>query len=64
MKNIYLNISGKIELSYIKAISEIKIVTEALKIPFFIIGASARDFIFEYCYIYFYSQILLQSISL
>lgn len=50
MKSIFCDISGKIDPLYIKALNEFKIAAEALKIPFFIIGASARDFILEYCY--------------
>lgn len=50
MSNISFDISGKIDRSYIAALNEIKTVAESLGIPFFIIGALARDFIIEHCY--------------
>jgi len=50
MKNILINISGKIDSSYISAVKEIKKVADSLKISFFIIGAFARDIIMEHFY--------------
>ncbi|MBA7582193.1 hypothetical protein ES708_24113 [subsurface metagenome] len=50
MKNISIDISGKIDSSYISAIKEIKKATDSQKISFFIIGAFARDIIMEYFY--------------
>jgi predicted nucleotidyltransferase len=50
MKNILLDISGKIDKTHIDAISEIKKIADSLEIPFFIIGAVARDFILEHLY--------------
>lgn len=50
MKNILIDISGKIDNSYIAAIKEIKKVADSLKISFFIVGALARDIIMEYFY--------------
>ena len=50
MKNILIDISGKIENTYIEPIKEIKDIADTLKIPFFIIGAFARDIIMEYFY--------------
>ena len=50
MKNILIDISGKIDSSYIAAIEEIKKVADSLKISFFIVGALARDIIMEYFY--------------
>lgn len=53
MKNILFDISGKIEkigLNKVNALYEVKKVADSLKIPFFIVGASARDFILEHCY--------------
>ncbi len=50
MKNILINISGKIDSLYISAIKEIKKVVDSLKISFFIVGALARDIIMEYFY--------------
>lgn len=53
MKNILFDISGKIEKigpNKINALYEVKKVADSLKIPFFVVGASARDFILEHCY--------------
>ena len=50
MNNISLDISGKIGKIHIEAISEIKKIADSLEIPFFIVGASARDFILEHLY--------------
>jgi len=47
MKNILIDISGKIDDSYIEPIIEIKNSAEALNIQFFVIGAFARDIIME-----------------
>ncbi|MBI5374227.1 MAG: nucleotidyl transferase AbiEii/AbiGii toxin family protein [Candidatus Schekmanbacteria bacterium] len=51
MSNILFDLSGKIkEPSHIDALFAIKKVADSLSIPFFIVGASARDYIFEHCY--------------
>ncbi len=50
MKNILINISGKIDSSYISVVKEIKKVADSLKISFFIIGAFARNIIMEHFY--------------
>lgn len=50
MKNLLIDISGKLSKSYIDAITEIKKIADLLGIPFFIIGALARDLILEYFY--------------
>jgi len=50
MKNILIDIPGKIDSSYISTIKEIKKVTDSLNISFFIVGALARDIIMEYFY--------------
>ena len=50
MKNMLIDISGKLDNSFIAAVEEIKKVTDFLKIPFFIVGALARDIIMEYFY--------------
>ena len=50
MKNILIDISEKLDNSYIAAIKEIKKVSDSLKISFFIVGALARDIIMEYFY--------------
>jgi len=50
MKNILIDISGKLDDSYNDAIREIKKAADSLKISFFIVGALARDIIMEYFY--------------
>lgn len=50
MTNILFNLSGKINPSYIDALYALKKVADSLGIPFFVVGATARDFILEYCY--------------
>ena len=50
MKNILMDVSGKIDSSYISAIEEIKKVADSQKISFIIIGALARDIIMEHFY--------------
>lgn len=47
MTNISLNISKKINPDHLDTIIEIKQITDSLEIPFFIIGASARDYLLE-----------------
>ena len=44
------NISGKVDPSFIDVVLEVKNAADYLSIPFFIVGATARDFIFEHCY--------------
>jgi predicted nucleotidyltransferase len=49
MSNISFDISGKIKTSsYVDALLAIKEIAEHLDIPFFIVGATARDFLLEY----------------
>ncbi len=48
MSNISFDISGKIETSYIDALLAIKEIADHLNIPFFIVGATARDFLLGY----------------
>lgn len=48
MNNISINISGKIDPEKIKALRSIKDVAQSLDIPFFVVGAFAREVIFEY----------------
>lgn len=48
MNNISINISGKIDPEKIKVLRSIKNVAESLDIPFFVVGAFAREIIFEY----------------
>ncbi len=50
MSDILFNISGKIDPSTVDALYEVKIVADSLKNPFFIVGATARDFILEHCH--------------
>lgn len=50
MSNISFDISGKIKTSYIDALLAIKEIADHLNIPFFIIGATARDFLMDYSY--------------
>lgn len=48
MNNISINISGKLDPEKIKVLKSIKDVAESLDIPFFLVGAFAREIIFEY----------------
>jgi predicted nucleotidyltransferase len=48
MTNIFLNLSGKIEKPVVDTLQILKKVADSLRISFFIIGASARDFILKH----------------
>lgn len=50
MSNISFDLSGKIDQQTVTTLSIVKKVADALHIPFFIIGASARDFILKHYY--------------
>jgi len=50
MSNILFNLSGKIDQQTVETLSIVKKVADSLSIPFFVVGASARDFILEHCY--------------
>ena len=50
MKQKSLNLSGKIDKDIVEAISCIKKSALELRIPFFLVGATARDFILEKTY--------------
>jgi predicted nucleotidyltransferase len=50
MSNILFDLSGKINPLYVDALSAIKEVADSLNIPFFVVGASARDIILEHCH--------------
>jgi predicted nucleotidyltransferase len=50
MTSTFYDISGKIDPSYIDALLEIRKAAAGLNIPFFIVGATARDIILEQCY--------------
>ncbi|OGS21128.1 MAG: hypothetical protein A3J83_00720 [Elusimicrobia bacterium RIFOXYA2_FULL_40_6] len=45
-----LNISGKIDPLLINVLSTISTIAKKLDIPFFLVGAMARDIIYEHCY--------------
>jgi predicted nucleotidyltransferase len=47
MKENFLNISGMIEKQKLEALEEIANTANSEDIPFFIVGATARDFIIE-----------------
>jgi len=48
MSNISIDISNKIDPERVAVLRSIKDVAEALNIPFFVVGAFAREVIFEY----------------
>ena len=50
MSTILFNLSGKIDRQTVEALYAIKKVADSLNIPFFVVGASARDFILKHCY--------------
>ncbi len=50
MTNISLDISHKVDPEHKRAILQINQVLDELGIRFFIVGASARDFVLEYLY--------------
>ena len=50
MTEILFDLSGKIDQEKLEALSLLKKVADSLSIPFFVVGASARDFILEHCY--------------
>ncbi|OGW54833.1 MAG: hypothetical protein A2Z60_05900 [Nitrospirae bacterium RIFCSPLOWO2_02_42_7] len=50
MSNILFNLSGKIDPQTVEALDIVKRAADTLSIPFFMVGASARDFIFKHCY--------------
>ncbi len=50
MTKISLNISGKVSSAHLKAISAIKKIADGLGIKFFVVGATARDFVLTCLY--------------
>lgn len=50
MSNILFYLSGKIDQQTVAALSEVKGIADSHGIPFFVVGASARDFILKHCY--------------
>jgi len=49
MKNTSFDLSGKIDAETVSVLRAIKDVADSLKIPFFVVGAAARDIILRYC---------------
>src|SRR4030043_549863 len=50
MSSILFNLSGKIDQHTVEALSIVKKAADSLNIPFFVVGASARDYILKHCY--------------
>jgi predicted nucleotidyltransferase len=50
MSSILLDLSGKIDAAHRDALSLIKEIADSLNTPFFIVGASARDYLLEHYY--------------
>jgi predicted nucleotidyltransferase len=50
MKRISFNLSGRLEPILVDVLRRINVATGALGIPFFIVGATARDILLEHCY--------------
>ena len=50
MNSISFDLTGKIDQLTIQAPLAVKKEADALSIPFFIVGASARDYILKHCY--------------
>jgi len=50
MSSILFNLSGKIDQHTVGALSIAKKVADSLNMPFFVVGASARDYILKHCY--------------
>ena len=50
MSNILFDLSGKIDQQTVEALGIVKRVADTMSIPFFVVGASARDFILKHCY--------------
>lgn len=50
MSNILFDLSGKIDPQTVAALSVVRGIADAQGISFFIVGASARDFILKHCY--------------
>jgi predicted nucleotidyltransferase len=50
MSKILFDLSGKIDHLTVEALSAVKSIADSCGIPFFVVGASARDFILKHCY--------------
>ena len=50
MTSILFNLSGKIDRPIVDTLHILRKVADSLNIPFFVVGASARDFILKHRY--------------
>jgi len=50
MKKIFCDLSGKIDRRILEALTAVKTAADSLGISFFMVGATARDFILTHCY--------------
>jgi predicted nucleotidyltransferase len=50
MSRILFDLSGKIDHLTVAALSAVKSIADSCDSPFFVVGASARDFILKHCY--------------
>jgi predicted nucleotidyltransferase len=50
MSNISFNLSGRLDSSLVEVLGVINEVANSLSLPFFVIGAMARDIVLEYCH--------------
>jgi len=50
MSNILFDLSGRIDQQTVAVLSVVKKVADSLTIPFFVVGATARDIILKHCY--------------
>lgn len=50
MSNISFNLSGKLDSVLVEVLRIVNEIASSLSVPFFVIGAMARDFLLEYCY--------------
>jgi predicted nucleotidyltransferase len=50
MSRILFDLSGKIDHLTVEALSAVKSIADSNNSPFFVVGASARDFLLKHCY--------------
>lgn len=50
MSNIQFDLSGKIDQQTVAALAAVNRIADSLDIPFFVVGASARDLLLKHCY--------------
>jgi predicted nucleotidyltransferase len=50
MTGISFNLFGKLDPSLAQALCDVKLAADSLDIPFFVIGATARDILLEHCH--------------